>query len=125
MCAEDIYQRIQLGILERRLLPGTKLAEERLAELTGVKVRPMTARRFTWSSILGRCPQASLNLGITRRLPIAQHFPPYAANDHPDQQVHDTHDESRPPPFAQRDVVGAENDRRGAGGVVREGHHDG
>ncbi len=47
MDAEGIYQRIQLGILERRLLPGAKLAEERLAEVTGVsrtKIRQVLAR---------------------------------------------------------------------------------
>lgn len=47
MDAEGIYQRIQLGILERRLLPGAKLAEERLAEVTGVsrtKIREVLAR---------------------------------------------------------------------------------
>ncbi|MGB3742871.1 GntR family transcriptional regulator [Castellaniella sp.] len=47
MSVEDIYQRIQLGILERRLLPGAKLAEERLAEVTGVsrtKIRQVLAR---------------------------------------------------------------------------------
>jgi DNA-binding GntR family transcriptional regulator len=47
MDVEGIYQRIQLGILERRLLPGAKLAEERLAEVTGVsrtKIRQVLAR---------------------------------------------------------------------------------
>lgn len=47
MDSETIYQRIQLGILERRLLPGTKLAEERLAEVAGVsrtKIRQVLAR---------------------------------------------------------------------------------
>jgi DNA-binding GntR family transcriptional regulator len=32
----DIHQRIYMAIVEHRLLPGTKLAEERLAELFGV-----------------------------------------------------------------------------------------
>lgn len=44
---EIIYQRIQTGILERRLLPGAKLAEERLAEVTRVsrtKIRQVLAR---------------------------------------------------------------------------------
>jgi DNA-binding GntR family transcriptional regulator len=47
MDSEAIYQRIQTGILERRLLPGAKLAEERLAEVTGVsrtKIRQVLAR---------------------------------------------------------------------------------
>ncbi|MCZ4330510.1 GntR family transcriptional regulator [Castellaniella denitrificans] len=47
MDGEAIYQRIQTGILERRLLPGAKLAEERLAEVTGVsrtKIRQVLAR---------------------------------------------------------------------------------
>lgn len=47
MDSEIIYQRIQTGILERRLLPGAKLAEERLAEVTGVsrtKIREVLAR---------------------------------------------------------------------------------
>lgn len=45
--SEIVYQRIQNGILERRLLPGTKLAEERLVEATGVnrmKIRQVLAR---------------------------------------------------------------------------------
>lgn len=44
---EAIYQRIQAGILERRLLPGAKLAEERLAKATGasrMKIREVLAR---------------------------------------------------------------------------------
>lgn len=47
MDAETIYQRIQTGILERRLLPGAKLAEERLAEVTGasrMRIRQVLAR---------------------------------------------------------------------------------
>ena len=47
MDSETIYQRIQTGILERRLLPGAKLAEERLAEVTGasrMKIRQVLAR---------------------------------------------------------------------------------
>ncbi|MBV6274093.1 GntR family transcriptional regulator [Alcaligenaceae bacterium CGII-47] len=47
MDSDIIYQRIQTGILERRLLPGAKLAEERLAEVTGVsrtKIREVLAR---------------------------------------------------------------------------------
>lgn len=32
---EEIYRRIQLAIMERRLLPGAKLAEEPLADATG------------------------------------------------------------------------------------------
>jgi DNA-binding GntR family transcriptional regulator len=35
LSAEEIYQKIQTAIMERRLLPGTKLVEERLAEVTG------------------------------------------------------------------------------------------
>ncbi|MER1968505.1 GntR family transcriptional regulator [Castellaniella sp. GW247-6E4] len=45
--AETVYHRIQNGILERRLLPGAKLAEERLVEATGVsrmKIREVLAR---------------------------------------------------------------------------------
>lgn len=47
MDGETIYQRIQNGIMERRLLPGTKLAEERLVEATGTsraKIREVLAR---------------------------------------------------------------------------------
>ncbi len=47
MDSELIYQRIQRGILERRLLPGAKLGEERLAEVTGasrMKIRQVLAR---------------------------------------------------------------------------------
>jgi len=47
MDSGTIYQRIQTGILERRLLPGAKLAEERLAEATGasrMKIRQVLAR---------------------------------------------------------------------------------
>ncbi len=47
MDSETIYQRIQTGILERRLPPGTKLAEERLAEVAGVsrtKIRQVLGR---------------------------------------------------------------------------------
>jgi DNA-binding GntR family transcriptional regulator len=33
---EEIYGRIQKAVLERRLAPGTKLIEERLAEVSGV-----------------------------------------------------------------------------------------
>lgn len=47
MDSEVIYQRIQTGIRERRLLPGAKLAEKRLAEVTGVsrtKIRQVLAR---------------------------------------------------------------------------------
>ena len=47
MDSETIYQRIQNGILERRLLPGAKLAEERLAEVTGasrMRIRQVLAR---------------------------------------------------------------------------------
>lgn len=47
MDSEVIYQRIQTGILERRLLPGAKLAEERLAKVTGasrMKIRQVLAR---------------------------------------------------------------------------------
>jgi DNA-binding GntR family transcriptional regulator len=47
MDTEVIYQRIQTGILERRLLPGTKLVEERLAEVSGasrMKIRQALAR---------------------------------------------------------------------------------
>jgi DNA-binding GntR family transcriptional regulator len=35
MESEEIYRRIQLAIMERRLVPGAKLVEERLAEVTG------------------------------------------------------------------------------------------
>ncbi len=47
MDSELIYQRIQTGILERRLLPGAKLVEERLSEVTGasrMKIRQVLAR---------------------------------------------------------------------------------
>ncbi len=47
MDSELIYQRIQTGILERRLLPGAKLVEERLTEVTGasrMKIRQILAR---------------------------------------------------------------------------------
>src|SRR6201993_2162939 len=33
---EEIYGRIQKAVLEHRLAPGTKLIEERLAEVSGV-----------------------------------------------------------------------------------------
>lgn len=42
-----IYQRIQTAILEHRLLPGAKLAEERLAAVTGasrMRIRQVLAR---------------------------------------------------------------------------------
>lgn len=45
--SEEIYQRIQIAIMERRLLPGAKLAEERLAEATGAgrsRIRQVLAR---------------------------------------------------------------------------------
>ena len=45
--AEEIYQRIQLAIMERRLLPGAKLAEEKLAEASGAsrsRIRQVLAR---------------------------------------------------------------------------------
>lgn len=44
---EQIYQRIQTAILEHRLLPGTKLAEEHMAKASGtnrMKVRRVLAR---------------------------------------------------------------------------------
>ncbi|MYN14788.1 FCD domain-containing protein [Pusillimonas sp. TS35] len=47
MDSELIYQRIQRAIMERRLLPGAKLGEERLAEVTGasrMRVRQVLAR---------------------------------------------------------------------------------
>lgn len=45
--SERIYQRIQAAILERRLLPGAKLAEEHLAKATGanrMRIRRVLAR---------------------------------------------------------------------------------
>ena len=45
--SERIYERIQTAILERRLLPGTKLAEEHLAKATGanrMRIRRVLAR---------------------------------------------------------------------------------
>jgi DNA-binding GntR family transcriptional regulator len=33
---EDIYERIYVAILEHRLQPGTKLGEERMADIFGV-----------------------------------------------------------------------------------------
>ncbi|TCT01952.1 DNA-binding GntR family transcriptional regulator [Paralcaligenes ureilyticus] len=47
MANDEIYQRIQVAIMERRLAPGTKLAEERLTEATGAsraKVRQVLSR---------------------------------------------------------------------------------
>jgi DNA-binding GntR family transcriptional regulator len=47
MDAEEIYRRIQLAIMERRLVPGAKLVEERLTEVTGAsrsRVRQVLAR---------------------------------------------------------------------------------
>jgi DNA-binding GntR family transcriptional regulator len=44
---DDIYERIYVAILEHRLHPGTKLAEERLAEIFGVsraRIREVLAR---------------------------------------------------------------------------------
>jgi DNA-binding GntR family transcriptional regulator len=44
---DDIYERIYVAILEHRLHPGTKLGEERLAEIFGVsraRVREVLAR---------------------------------------------------------------------------------
>lgn len=45
--AEEIYDRILLAITERRLLPGARLIEERLSEVTGAsraRVRQVLAR---------------------------------------------------------------------------------
>ncbi|MGB6007360.1 GntR family transcriptional regulator [Castellaniella sp.] len=45
--SDQIYERIQTAILERRLLPGTKLAEEHLAKATGanrMRIRRVLAR---------------------------------------------------------------------------------
>jgi DNA-binding GntR family transcriptional regulator len=47
MSNDQIYQRIQIAILEHRLAPGTKLAEERLTDATGAsraKVRQVLSR---------------------------------------------------------------------------------
>lgn len=47
MSNDQIYERIQIAILEHRLAPGTKLAEERLTEATGAsraKVRQVLGR---------------------------------------------------------------------------------
>ncbi len=44
---DEIYEKIYVAILEHRLLPGTKLVEERLAEIFGVsraRVREVLAR---------------------------------------------------------------------------------
>jgi DNA-binding GntR family transcriptional regulator len=44
---DDIYERVYVAILEHRLPPGTKLAEERLADIFGVsraRVREVLAR---------------------------------------------------------------------------------
>jgi DNA-binding GntR family transcriptional regulator len=44
---DDVYEKITVAILEHRLHPGTKLAEERLAEIFGVsraRVREVLAR---------------------------------------------------------------------------------
>jgi DNA-binding GntR family transcriptional regulator len=44
---DDIYERIHVAILEHRLHPGTKLVEERLAEIFGVsraRIREVLAR---------------------------------------------------------------------------------
>jgi DNA-binding GntR family transcriptional regulator len=44
---DDVYERIYVAILEHRLVPGTKLAEERLAEIFGVsraRVREVLSR---------------------------------------------------------------------------------
>lgn len=45
--AEEIYNRILLAITERRLLPGARLVEERLVEVTGAsrtRIRQVLAR---------------------------------------------------------------------------------
>ncbi|HLS42492.1 MAG TPA: GntR family transcriptional regulator, partial [Paenalcaligenes sp.] len=47
LSATDIYDRILLAITERRLLPGARLVEERLVEVTGAsrtRVRQVLAR---------------------------------------------------------------------------------
>lgn len=47
MDGDAIYQRIQTAILEHRLLPGAKLPEERLADVTGasrMRIRQVLAR---------------------------------------------------------------------------------
>ncbi|GAB2891815.1 GntR family transcriptional regulator [Paralcaligenes ginsengisoli] len=44
---DEIYRRIQIAILERRLAPGTKLAEERLTDVTGAsraRIRQVLSR---------------------------------------------------------------------------------
>ena len=35
--SEEIYEQIYVALLEHRLVPGTKLAEERLASIFGAK----------------------------------------------------------------------------------------
>lgn len=55
---EEIYERIYVAILEHRLLPGTKLAEERLAEIFKVsrtRVREVLAR-FAFEQIVELIP---------------------------------------------------------------------
>ena len=56
---DDSYQRIYVAILEHRLPPGTKLVEERLAEILGVsraRVRERLAR-LSHEQIVERYPQ--------------------------------------------------------------------
>ena len=55
---------------------------------------------------------------------IAKRLPPQHADGNPHGEVDNAGDEARLPPFAEGGVVGAEDDGRGAGGVVGEAHHD-
>jgi DNA-binding GntR family transcriptional regulator len=55
---DDIYEKIYIAILEHRLLPGTKLAEERLAEIFGVsraRIREVLTR-FAYEQIVELIP---------------------------------------------------------------------
>lgn len=56
---DDIYERIYVAILEHRLLPGTKLAEERLAEIFGAsraRIREVLSR-LAYEHVIELIPQ--------------------------------------------------------------------
>ena len=73
MESEEIYRRIQLAIMERRLVPGAKLVEERLAEVTGAEYRKRLlprerAEKFGVFNVLGRSLLTIAKLAVSKRL---------------------------------------------------------